>query len=446
MKRLFLMLVLLVAGAALLMASGQQEAEEPETDEPVEIEWWHAMGGALGERLNGIADDFNDSQDRFVVDPVYRGDYSETLTGGIAAYRSGEQPHIIQVYEVGTATMMAAEGAIVPVYEVMEMMDKPFDPDIYIPSVTGYYTTTEGQMLSLPFNSSTPVLWYNKDAFRDAGLDPDDPPETWPEVEEYSRALVDAGYTGFSTAWISWIHLENLGAWHDEPFGTLSNGFEGLDTELTYNSDLYVDHLTALAEWQEEDIFEYGGRTNDGNALFSSGEVGMYTESSAGYGGFADSAEFEFGSAQLPYWPDQEDAPQNTIIGGASLWVMEGHSDLEYEGVAEFLDYLSQPEVQADWHEGTGYLPITEEAYELAAERGLYEETPALETAILQMTRAEPTDNSKGVRFGNYGEVRTINYQELEAVFEGDKTPEEALDAAVDRGNDILREFQRSNE
>ncbi|MFO8064959.1 MAG: sn-glycerol-3-phosphate ABC transporter substrate-binding protein UgpB, partial [Spirochaetia bacterium] len=393
-----------------------------------------------------IAEDFNDSQDNFEVDPVYRGDYSETMTSGIAAYRSDNQPHIIQVYEVGTQTMMAAEGAIKPVYEVMELMDKEWDPEIYIPAVTGYYTTPDGRMLSLPFNSSTPVLWYNKDAFEEAGLDPDDPPETWPEVAEYSRDLVDAGYTGFSTAWISWIHLENLSAWHDVPFGTRADGFEGLDAELSYNTDLYVNHVESLAEWQEEDIFEYGGRTNDGNSLFSSGEVGMYTESSAGYGGFEDSADFEFDSTMLPYWPDQEGAPQNTIIGGASLWVMGGHSDEEYAGVAEFFDYLSQPEVQAEWHEFTGYLPITEEAYELSKERGLYEETPALETAILQMTREEPTENSKGVRFGNYNEIRTINYEELEAVFEGDKSAQEALDDAVRRGNEILREFERANE
>ncbi len=443
MKRVVIVLVLTAMVAATTWSAGQQEMPEPEG--PITIQWWHAMGGRLGEKVADIAAGFNESQDRFIVEPVYKGNYAETMTSGIAAFRSGTPPHIMQVYEVGTATMMAAEGAIVPVYEIMEMMDKPFDPSVYIPAVTGYYTTPEGQMLSLPFNSSTPVLWYNKDAFREAGLDPDDPPETWPEVEEYSRALVDAGYKGFSTAWISWIHLENLAAWHDVPFGTQANGFEGFDAEFTYNDSLHVRHLQTFADWQEDGIFVYGGRTNTGNALFSSGEVGMYTESSAGYGGFSASAEFEFGSAMLPYWPDVEGAPRNTIIGGASLWVMSGHSDWEYEGVAEFFDYLSRPDVQADWHEFTGYLPITEEAYELAKEQGLYEKTPALETAILQMTRAVPTENSKGIRFGNYGEVRTINYEELEALFDGQKTAQQALNAAVRRGNEVLREFERAN-
>ena len=401
MKRLTVTLVLILAATALVFAGGQGEGEaaaEPEQEGPITIQWWHAMGGRLGEKVNDLAEGFNASQDEYIVEPVYKGNYSETMTSGIAAFRSGNPPHIMQVYEVGTATMMGAEGAIVPVYELMEESGEPFDPSVYIPSVTGYYTTPDGRMLSLPFNSSTPVLWYNKDAFREAGLDPDDPPETWPEVAEYSRALVDAGYKGFSTAWISWIHMENFAAWHDIPFATQANGFEGFDAELVYNEGPHVDHFQALADWQDEDIFVYGGRTNDGNALFSSGEVGMYTESSAGYGGFDASAEFEFGSAMLPYWPDIDGAPRNTIIGGASLWVMSGHSDAEYRGVAQFFNYLSEPAVQADWHEFTGYLPITEAAYELAKEQGLYEETPALETAILQRTREEPTKNSKGIR------------------------------------------------
>ena len=448
MKRLTVTLVLILAATALVFAGGQGEgeaAEEMEQEGPITIQWWHAMGGRLGEKVNDLAEGFNASQDDYIVEPVYKGNYSETMTSGIAAFRSGNPPHIMQVYEVGTATMMGAEGAIVPVYELMEESGEPFDPSVYIPSVTGYYTTPDGRMLSLPFNSSTPVLWYNKDAFREAGLDPDDPPETWPEVAEYSRALVDAGYKGFSTAWISWIHMENFAAWHDIPFATQANGFEGFDAELVYNEGPHVDHFQALADWQDEDIFVYGGRTNDGNALFSSGEVGMYTESSAGYGGFDASAEFEFGSAMLPYWPDIDGAPRNTIIGGASLWVMSGHSDAEYRGVAQFFNYLSEPAVQADWHEFTGYLPITEAAYELAKEQGLYEETPALETAIIQMTRAEPTENSKGVRLGNYGEIRTIHYEELEALFDGQKTAQEALNDAVRRGNEVLREFERAN-
>lgn len=301
-------------------------------------------------------------------------------------------------------------------------------------------------MLSMPFNSSTPVLYYNKDAFKKAGLDPAKPPKTWPEVAEYAKKLVAAGYPGgFSTAWISWIHLENFSAWHNVPAGTKANGFERMDTEFLYNSPIHVKHIQQLADWQKDKVFVYGGRRNLGNAKFSSEEVAMYTESSAGYAGFAKTCKFEFGTSMLPYWPDAEGAPQNTIIGGASLWVMTGHPAEEYKGVATFFNYISSLEVQADWHQFTGYLPITLAAYELAKSQGLYKEKPDMETALKQMTLNKPTENSKGLRFGNYVQMRDIIYGELEAIFAGKKSAEQGLGNAVEAGNKLLRKFEKAN-
>ena len=263
--------------------------------EPITINWWHAHGGRLGELVNGIADGFNKSQNTYKLVATYKGNYADTMTAGIAAYRSKNPPHILQVFEVGTATMMAAKGAIKPVYEVMAESGIPFDPEAYLPTVTGYYTSREGKMLSMPFNSSTPILWYNVEAFKKAGLDPDKPPKTWPEVAEYSKKLVAAGYGGgFSTSWISWIHFENFSAWHNVPFGTKENGFGGLDTEFVYNSPLHVKHIQHLADWQKDKIFVYGGRRNDGNVKFQTGEVAMHTESSAGYASFKANCKFEF--------------------------------------------------------------------------------------------------------------------------------------------------------
>ena len=414
--------------------------------EPVVVNWWHAHGGRLGEKVNAIAEGFNSQQNDYKVVATYKGSYADTMTAGIAAFRSKNPPQILQVFEVGTATMMAAKGAIKPVYEVMAESGLPFDPKVYLPTVTGYYTTPDGKMLSMPFNSSTPVLYYNVDAFKKAGLDPAKPPKTWPEVADCARKLVEVGYPGgFSTAWISWIHIENFSAWHNVPIGTKANGFGGLDTEFVYNSPLHVKHIQQLSDWQKDKIFIYGGRRNLGNAKFSSEEVGMYTESSAGYAGFKKTCKFEFGTGMLPYWPDAAGAPQNTIIGGASLWVMAGHSPEEYKGVAAFFNYLSSPEVQADWHQFTGYLPITLGAYDLTKEQGVYEKEPGMETALKQMTLHEPTENSKGLRFGNYVQVRDINYGELEAIFAGKKTAKQGLDDAVAAGNKLLRQFEKAN-
>jgi len=408
-----------------------------------EIQWWHAHGGALGERVNEIADNFNRVQSDYKVSAVYKGSYAETMTAGVAAFRAGKAPHILQVFEVGTATMMGAKGAIVPIHQLMADAKVPFDPDAYIGAVKGYYSTTDGKMISMPFASSTPVLWFNKDAFKKAGLDPNAPPKTWPEVGEAAKKLVAAGYNcGFSTAWITWIHLENFSAWHNQPFGTQENGFAGFNTEYTFNGPAQVKHIQQLADWQKDKIFVYGGRDNKGNPKFVSGECPMYTESSAGYASFKAGAKFEFGVSTLPYWPDVEGAPQNTIIGGNSLWVMAGHKAEEYKGVAEFMRFLSLPMVQAYWHAYTGYVPVTTAAYEIMKSVKFYNDYPGRDIPIQELGNKPPTPNSRGLRFGYLPQARDVMYEELENIFTGKKTAKEGLDNAVKRGNELLRKFE----
>jgi sn-glycerol 3-phosphate transport system substrate-binding protein len=375
-----------------------------------------------------------------------KGNYSETLNAGIAAFRAGEQPDILMVFEVGTATMMAAQGAIKPVYEVMADAGADFNPDGFIGAVKGYYTSTDGEMLSMPFNSSTPVLWVNRDALSEAGIDPDIDLSTWENVGTVLGQLKDAGSTcPMTTAWQSWIHLENLSAYHNVPFATKANGFDGLDTELVLNGPVQVAHISAMAEWAKDGKFIYAGRRNEGGANFRAGECALFTESSAGYAGIKDEAKFAFDVRPLPYWSALVDAPQNTIIGGASLWVMAGQTDDEYKGVAAFLNYLSSSEVQAQWHQDTGYLPITQAAADLTRSQGFYEANPGTDVAVIQMTTNAPTENSKGLRLGNFDQIRTIIDEELEAVWAGDKDAQAALDSAVARGNDLLRRFEQAN-
>jgi sn-glycerol 3-phosphate transport system substrate-binding protein len=313
-----------------------------------EVQFWHAFTGRLGELVAAQVEEFNASQSDYVVVQSHKGNYSETLNSGIAAFRAGEHPHILMVFEVGTATMMSAQGATRPVFEVMAQSGAEFDPSAYIGSVKGYYTTTDGEMLSLPFNSSTPVLWVNRDAFEAAGVDPDTDLSTWQNVDRTLDALKAGGSEcPLVTAWQSWIHLENFSAYHDVPFASQDNGFAGLDTELMLNGDAQVAHLTAMGEWAQDGKFIYTGRRNEGGANFRSGECALFTESSAGYAGIKAEAEFDFDVRPLPYWEGVGNAPQNTIIGGASLWVMEGHEDAEYAGVGEFLAYLSSSDVQS---------------------------------------------------------------------------------------------------
>ncbi|GJL83691.1 MAG: ABC transporter substrate-binding protein [marine bacterium B5-7] len=427
----------LLAGSFLLSIATANAATE--------IQWWHAMGGVNGERVNKIAEDFNATQSDYSVVPVYKGNYTETMTAAIAAFRAHQQPHIVQVFEVGTATMMAAKGAVYPVEDIMNDSGEPFDSSDYLPAVISYYQTPEGRLLSMPFNSSTPVMWYNKDAFAKAGID--SVPATWPEVAEASKKLVASGMKcGFAIGWQSWVSVENFSAWHNIPVGTRENGFAGLDTEFTFNNDVVVKHLDNLASWEKDNLFVYGGRRGDSLPMFTNGECGMWFNSSAYYGGIKDQATFKFGQAMLPYYPDVIDSPQNSIIGGATLWVLRGHDDEDYKGIAKFMTYLSSPEVQAWWHQETGYVPITKAAYKLSEEQGFYKENPGTDTAIKQLSLNEPTPNSRGVRFGNFVQVRDIINEEMEAVWNGTKTGKEAMDSAVARGNDLLRKFEKANQ
>ena len=414
-----------------------------------EIQWWHAMGGELGAKLEEITKGFNDSQDEYTVVPSYKGTYPETMTAAIAAFRAQQQPAIVQVFEVGTGTMMAAEGAIVPVHQLMADNDVAFDPAAYLPSVVGYYTDTNGNMLSLPFNSSTPIVYYNKTVFEKAGLDPDTPPKTWAELEDFSKKIMesDAATCGFTTQWISWIQTENLSAWHNQPIGTEGNGFGGTAARLTLNGPVQVKHWENLKRLSDEGIFKYGGPVGGDNAapMFYSQDCAMYMASSASRAGvIANAKDFEVGYGMLPYYDDVEGAPQNSIIGGASLWVLSGRPDAEYAGVAKFFEYLSTPEVQADWASFSGYLPITQAAMDQMS--SFYSENPGADTGIKQITLNEPTENSKGLRFGNYVQIRGIIDEEFEQLLSGSKDAQGALDAVVERGNALITEFEAQNQ
>jgi sn-glycerol 3-phosphate transport system substrate-binding protein len=430
----------LLAPAAVVAAAFAMPAQAQ-----TEIQWWHAMSGQLGEWVNGLAKDFNSKQTQYKVVPVFKGTYPETLTAGIAAFRAGNAPHILQVFEVGTANMMASKGAIKPVSEVMQMGGAKFDTSVYVPAVSGYYTAPNGQMLSLPFNSSTTVFHYNKDAFKAAGLDPEQPPKTWPEVALAAAKLKAAGHKcPFTTSWQSWTQLESFSAWHNVEYATLRNGFNGLGTRMAINTPLHQRHIENLANMAQQGLFVYKGRNNSADATFVSGECAMVTGSSALYGAVKRNAKFQGGISTLPYYPDVAGAPQNTVIGGASLWVMAGKKPEEYKGVAEFFKYLSNADVQAKSHQETGYLPITSAAFGITEKAGFYKQNPGTDVSVTQMIR-KTTDKSRGIRLGNFLQVRTIIDEELEQVWAGKKSAKEGLDTIKKRADVELEKFEKAN-
>jgi sn-glycerol 3-phosphate transport system substrate-binding protein len=409
-----------------------------------EIQWWHALTGANNDVVVKLAEEFNASQSDYKVVPAYKGSYPDTMNAGIAAFRAGNAPHILQVFEVGTATMMAATGAVKPVYKLMADAGEPFDPKAYLPAITGYYSTSKGEMLSFPFNSSSAVMWINKDALKKASIA--EIPKTWPEVFEDAKKLKAAGYAtcGFSNAWVTWLNLEQLSSWHNVPLASKANGLDGFDTVLEFNGPLQIKHLETLVELQKDKTYDYSGRTNASEGRFTSGECPIFLTSSSFFGNVKAQAKFDFTAAPMPYYPDAKGAPQNSIIGGASLWVMGGKKPEEYKGVAKFLSFLSDTDRQVWIHKASGYLPITKAAYAKAKEQGFYKDQPYLETPLLELTNKEPTENSRGLRLGNMVQLRDLWSEEFELALAGKKTAKEALDSAVLRGNAMLRQFERT--
>ena len=409
------------------------------------IEWWHAMGGTLNDDVNKIAKDFNASQHEYEIVPVYKGNYTETMTAAIAAFRAHKQPAIVQVFEVGTASMMAAGGVIYPVEQLMKDEGQPFDRNAFLPAVYSYYQGNNGALLSMPFNSSTPVLYYNKDAFKKAGIA--EPPKTWDDVQVDSAKLQGAGYEcGISFGWQSWIMVENFSAWHNLAMATDNDGYGGLGTRLQLGNAHQVQMLGKLAQMAKTRQFVYGGRRDDSKALFINEKCGMWMNSSGSYGGLKKDAKFAFGQTMMPYDPSIAKEPQNSIIGGATLWVLRGQNEDVYKGVAKFFTYLSSPAVQAWWHQTTGYVPITTAAYELSKKQGYYEKNPGTDTGIKELSLHKPTVNSRGIRFGNYVQIRDIINEEMENIWNGSKSAQQAMDDASRRGNVLLEKFQQANQ
>ncbi len=412
---------------------------------PVKIQFWHGMGGTLGNKTGEFIKAFNASQKDYEIEFIYRGSYDETITAAIAAYRGKQAPHIVQVYEVGTASMMAAGGAIVPVSKVMADAGMPLDMKRFVPAIASYYSDSKNQLIALPFNSSSPVLYYNKEALKKAGYDPEAPfPRTWPEVFEMARKIKAAGYKhGISSGWQCWIQLENLSTLHNVPFATKGNGMDGLDAKLAFNSPFHVKHITELKKLMDEGVYVYAGAgAGPVNVLFSQ-DVGILTNSSGSQANVRTNAKFPFGIAMIPYWPDMPGAPQNTIIGGAALWVMGGHSKEQYKGVAAFFEWLLKPEQQYEFHKTTGYVPVTTAGYQYSKDKGLYKEDPRFEVAIQSLFLKPPTPTTRGIRLGNFTQIRKVVDEELELVWAGKKTPQQGLDSAVERGNQLLRRFEQ---
>ena len=425
----------LAATTGLALVAGGAQAQ-------TEITWWHAMGGQLGETVNEIATRFNESHDEYRITPVYKGSYEDTLTATIAAFRAGEAPNVTQVFDAGAATIIGADDAVIPAADLIRQAGGEFDPSDYIDGVRYFYADSDGKMIGMPFNSSTPILYYNETALEEAGVEP---PATWEEFQEIAPAIKEAGYVPLAQSHLPWIFTENFMSRHNIPFATNANGFEGIEgTEILPETDAIEMHFDKLAEWHEADLFGYYGAAWGANQTpFENGEVAMWLGSSGSFGGLRNSADFPFSATFLPYWESVTESPTNTFIGGAALFAMAGQPEAQNEATAAFFQFLSSADIQEFWHRETGYVPITKAAYEQTKESGYYEETPQAEVGVKQLSQPGG-EWTRGYRMGFYVQIRDVMNREYAKVINGEKSAEKAFEVIKAEGNQLLERFAKT--
>ncbi|MHC9236183.1 extracellular solute-binding protein [Pseudooceanicola sp. 502str34] len=408
-----------------------------------DISWWHGMGGRNGEVINEISQQFNDAQDACKLTPLSRGTYEEALSSSIAAFRSGEQPNIVQVFDAGAATIMNAPGAVIPAEDLILNAGEEFSRDAFIAGVRNFYADSEGKFVGMPFNSSAPIMYMNTEAFEKAGVEA---PKTWEDFEAIAPKLKDAGYIPMTASQLTWMMVENFKSRNNQQFATNNNGYDGVDgTQLIVNDENTVMMFDKLKAWADDGLYGfYGAGWGDNLKPFEEGKVAMWIGSSGSFGGLQKSAQMPFTADFMPYWGSIEGAGTQSFIGGAALFAMAGKSDEENACTAQFFSFLTSPEVQVYWHENTGYVPITEAAYELAKEEGYYDEKPVAEVGIKQLM-LPGGEWSKGYRLGFYPQIRSVMEREFNRIFSGETTPKAAFDTIQQEGDALLARFAKTS-
>ncbi len=406
--------------------------------EKIEINLWHAMSGNRLKAVDNLVNEFNKTSDNIKVKAQFTGSYAETMTKAISATRAGNPPHIIQVYEVGTQTMLDSR-AYIPVFELAKSGDIEWE-DVITP-IRNYYSV-KGQLHSMPFNSSTAILFFNKQLFKKAGLNPAKPPETYKEIEKIGKKIVESGVApnALSFGWPAWI-FEQSHAQHNQYYTNRSNGRDGRATEVFFNRGFGVKVLEHWVDWAHKKIFIYGGREYSANKAFLSGQIAMLIQSTSSVASIEKAARFEVGTTKLPRIAGYEQG--NSVIGGATLWVMKGLSQKEQEAVWQFLHWVIQPRVSMQWHKDTGYFPLTNSAVNLLRSEGWFTAHPNHQTALSQILSGKNTPQARGVLLGNFVQIRDIVNSALEKAFMGALTPKEALDKAAKEANQILIEYNQ---
>lgn len=421
-----------------------------------EIRLWHAMEGVPAQTLERLVQRFNTQQTDIKVVTEFKGSYGEALASAIASTPGAGGPHLLQSPDASASLLTESPGRIRSLHQLLHDTKTTLDTHHYYPAIAAAYADRRGAMLALPFNISTPVFVYNREAFRKAGLNPDQPPKTWRDVQAAALRISKSGMEcAYTSGLASWVHLENLAAWHNEPFASNENGHLGHGghgghakggaregNRLVINGELAMRHLSLLSSWVKGGLFTPAAGAGQAERNFLNGECAMLTSDAPALREIAAGSNLDVAVAALPYYEEFRGAPFNTLAGGAALWAMAGKSSTENRATARFLAYLASPTIQAEWSEQTGYLPTTPAGTSSLQQRGWLGRLPGAQAALQQLSR-KTQSHSRGLRLGDFQKIRAVLDQELNAVWQSDKTPLEALDSAVTQSNLLLKDFEQ---
>jgi len=430
-------------------AAEEAQAEPTEEQQPaaagdaITIEFWHAMGGDLGEVVDELVQRFNDSQDQIVVNATFQGSYDDTYNSLLASFEAGTEPNVVQNFDLATQTMFDT-GRLIPAYQLMEQDN--YDPEVFIPAVREYYSDENG-MVAMAFNSSTFIVYYNADMFEEAGVAEPNPEWTFTEFLETCDQLQESGVqycVAFGT--VGW-YFEQILANSGGLYFDNNNGRTDRATEVMFNQDQGVEVFTFLTGlMQNGDAPVLGNTWTETDSVFFTGQSAMLFDSTAGARGIQDTAEFEVRTTFIPH-TDNSDW-NGIIIGGAALWLIDAQDEAENMAAWEFMKFMADMEQQVTWHTQTGYYPVRMDAQENPELQQFWEENPNFRTAMDQLFATKTTlpDGSLnyavlGGRAGPFPAIRQILVETYSRVLDDGLSPQDALNEAAERANEELANY-----
>ncbi len=395
---------------------------------------WHALAGHLGTELNQLVNQFNQSQADYDVIAVYKGNYIETLTSFAAAFRAKQSPDIVQVFEVGTATMLAPKGIIKPLHQLLKEQNQSIATQDFIPNVRRFYSIND-KLMAFPLSISVPVMYYNLDALHKAGYTEKQLPDTWQSFEKLARALKKSGYRcAYTTAHPAWIHVESFLSLHG------IDAYTADSQKAIFNQFALKKHFNRLKTWQKKGYFRYGGRFDDATSLFTSGICPIFSQSSGGFNSLSKMLSSPLVIGPMPIDSELIKTARTNVAGGAALWVSSQSPAIKAPGIAQFFTFISQTNIQQHWHEQSGYLPVglTGRYADITAAS----QHPALTLAIQNLTEAEqgPAMNNQVPQH----QIRTANEEAMESLFSGIKSVEQSLNEAESKANHLIRRYRKN--